>query len=570
MKISYVVPTVNQVKMVFDACLGSFHKYHPGNHEIIIVDDGSPAHIQSQVASEAVSRQYTFLKNDKNSGFSVTVNKGIRAATGDAVVVVNNDIVFTQEIESKFSESFEADSKTGIVGGLLFYPHGTIQHGGIMRNGPFGFTHRGWHKSITQCQELTKPEYLIAVTGAIFGIRKKMVNEIGAFKEDYFLACEDTELCLRAWSRGWRVHYNPKIQAIHAEGGTRGRTDFEKQKHHRTWYLKELETNQKFLRDLQKMNLQQIEQNVSEANAEHLGLRDDGPQSEMVRFQSGQARFRKVLVKRAGALGDVILATGIIRRLNEMGAEVSVQTVCGEVFRGNPRVKAVAHHISEKDFDQVIDLDMAYEKSPKSPIWHAYSKIAFGEVVADLNPEMFSDPADADSLRKKTGAMDLCESVVIHMGVGWANRTWPRHSWNEVTKALSELGQQVIVVGKGNDYRSSLYPGVTNLVDILSISEIRELLKQARCFVGMDSGILHVAQTTEVPIVGLFTVADPRNRIVTRKQKTIAIVPKVNCRFCLHEEKPPVTFVACKYGTNHCLNDIQPDAVVEAIQECLS
>lgn len=582
MKLSFVIPSINQFKMLFNDCIDSFNKHHPDhNHEFIVVDDASQNGLQPLIEEECKKRGIVFLKNEKNSGFPITCNRGIRAATGDVIVIVNNDIVFTQRVDQQIEQSFSLHPRVGIVGSLLFYPNGTIQHGGIVMAGFGSFTHRGWHKSLDKAPDVTRKEYLIGVTGALFAIKKETFDDIGLFNENYFLSCDDTELCIRSWSKDWRVLYNPDIRAIHAEGATRGRTDVQKQRDHRTWYVKEIETWGKFQQDLKRYDLARCLMNVSECNAELLGIRKKPPESEALNFVENKQpmieqnidpknqNVKKILVRRTGALGDVIMATGVIKKLKQEypNASIVVSTVCQDVFRNSPHVSAVIRDVSNLTVDKFIDLDMAYEMHPKMPIWEAYAQKAELPNNLDLRPEMFSNEYDLKTLKQKLSLPLIGKIAVLHMGVSWVNRTWPRHKWIEVCRKLSSIGYKVVTVGKGADFRSELFQGVYNLVDQLSIHEIRELCNKASVFVGVDSGMLHVAQTTSIPIVSIFTVADPRFRIFQRSSRTIALVPKLECRFCLHEKTPPVTFVDCKFGTNHCLNDISADDVVKSVTD---
>ena len=204
MKFSYVIPSINQTKMLINDCIDSLLKHENlAGDEIIVVDDGSPSHIQSVVKAECERRGVTVILRPANGGFPIAANEGIRAATGDVVVMVNNDVQFIEPVKKKIIASFERDSKIGIVGSLLLYPHGTIQHGGIVAVGNGGFTHRGWHRKPEEVSDFCKGSYLIGVTGALFAMKRPMLNQIGLFNEKYFLSCDDTEYCLRAWANGW-------------------------------------------------------------------------------------------------------------------------------------------------------------------------------------------------------------------------------------------------------------------------------------------------------------------------------------------------------------------------------
>ena len=155
--------------------------------------------------------------------------------------------------------------------------------------------------------------------------------------------------------------------------------------------------------------------------------------------------------------------------------------------------------------------------------------------------------------------------AVVHMVVGWPSKTWHPAKWNAVIDGLTENGFKVVVIGRGADIKPKA--GILSLIDQLSIHEVKELISKASVMVGMDSGPLHIAMTTDCPVVGMFTIADPNNRVSKREAKTTALVPTVECRFCLHQQPPPVNFVACKFGTNKCLDDFNVDAVVQAVKE---
>lgn len=584
MKVSIVIPTLNSISMVINDCIGTFEKFHGKGHEIIVVDDGSDASTCQQLAQFCSSRGYTFLHNEVNSGFSKTVNRGISAASGDIVVLLNNDIQFIQPILEPLVEAFKADEKIGIVGALLFYPHGTIQHGGVIwLPGTYNFTHRAWHRQINDMPEVTHKSHMISVTGALYAIRKEMVGEIGKLKEDYFISCEDTEYSLRAWHSGWKVFYEPAIRAIHAEGGTRGRTDQEKLIKGRQWYIKELQTMEKFGSDLLRMDLNGIQAKVNAANMDMLrrvaaqSTASDPVVHHEVREEKvkplTEKSGKRIAIRRTGALGDVLLTTGVIRRIKELypDCSVSVATQSPEIFRNNPHVDRVAGSIFDIASDEYYDLDLVYEKSPKKNVVAAYAQAVFGDdAVGDMRPHLYSNDNDFNSMAAKMHGFDFSRErvLVVHAARSWENRTWPREKWLEVVRALSNQ-MKVIVVGRGGDFTMDMYSNVYNMVDRFNIFEIRELLKKAVAFVGMDSGIFHVAQTTDVPCVGLFTVANPAYR-VTRARDTISLVPKSDCRFCLHEQQTPVTFVDCNWKSGpdrfKCLGEIKPDDVINAVR----
>lgn len=586
MNISVVIPHITQRPeqlAMLNECLDSFKRWHPDFlGKIIIVDDSSKAPFSDQLKSLCESSGYDYLYNSVNSGFSVTVNKGINRALdiygADVCLVVNNDVVFTKEVISAVKSSFEMNERVGIVGALLFYPHGTIQHGGVARVGN-GFTHRGWHQPIESMPSLREKEYLVAVTGAVFGMRKEMIKEIGAFREDYFIACEDVEICYRAWTANWRVLYNPEIEAIHKEGGTRGRTDSEKKAKYRFWYHKEMETYSKFMKELVRFNQAEINGKVMSSNKEL--PKQAVKKSDFIEFdkvlpptvaREKNMSEKVVVFRRTGALGDVLMTTPVIREYKERNpnSKIVFLTAIPTVLCNNSDIDVIAHpttKVSSLNASEIYDFDLAYEKNPKCNVIDAYSRVVFGKEIEDKSLRLVSLDEDFSSAMKKIPYETLPEKLaVVHMGVSWASRTWPRSKWIETITRLTSGGYTVLVIGSGSDYRPDVLPRVIDAVGKFSIFEIREVLKRSSVFVGIDSGMFHVAQTTEVPIVGMFTVANPSYRIAQRNGDTIALIPRSDCKFCLHDQNPPVTFVSCRFGTNHCLGEIDVDSVIEACE----
>lgn len=571
-KISFVIPTINSTTLV-ETCLQSLVAKNIGDYEIIVVDDGSPANIITELEIICSRYKAKLITSVVNGGFSKTVNKGILASTGDIVVLTNNDIVFTHDVIAELIKSFSSHPKVGVVGGLLLYPAGTIQHGGILLIGRDAFTHRGWHYNPTNMSEVKKTEYMIGVTGALFAIRRETFVDIGLLHEEFFISCEDTEYCLRAWKRGWRVLYNGSMQAIHAEGATRGNTPSSKNIKGPQWVEKERQSSMLFRKMLSDYGTDHIKELVGFSNNEmnSVKLKD-------LSHNIGSAGV--IGVHRAGALGDVLMTTGVVHQLKKQfpNHDIVFSTSCPDVLTGNPDITRIVPSKNHIVANVVFDLDLAYERSPNLHAAHAYSQVVFGTHLPlhDLRPVMTSHFEHRQSIIAKLPPKFLTDRgfVVINMSVSWTNRTWPRQRWIQVINHLIDVGYSVAVVGKGADFAPDTRPGIANLLNKASIQEIRELIKASKLYIGPDSGVLHIALTTDTPVIGLFTVANPEYRMFPRgdavDRKSCAITPRIGCRFCLHRESPPVTYVGCVNKTLQCLNDITPKEVIETALKILT
>jgi hypothetical protein len=112
--------------------------------------------------------------------------------------------------------------------------------------------------------------------------------------------------------------------------------------------------------------------------------------------------------------------------------------------------------------------------------------------------------------------------VLIHPVQNWESRTWPAKSWQMLTQMLNEKGIYVISVGKDSSEigHSMVQKPVFNfpiklgynLMNQTSLDQTWYLLNSCSCFITMDSGLLHLAGTTDCEILQLGSSIDPELR----------------------------------------------------------
>ena len=278
----------------------------------------------------------------------------------------------------------------------------------------------------------------------------------------------------------------------------------------------------------------------------------------------------RILVRRIGALGDVILTTPIVRRLRREHplAAIGVQTGYPDVFRNSPH-KLTIFPPGNLPFPwtlaggltRLIDLDLAYERRPSTHIVRAYMTEAFGDQgePADLRQELFFTPSKADWPTKKP-------IVAVHAAkAGWRNRTLPETTWIAVIDGLRAAGFFPLLVGTSRDALPKAKTAAFHLADVLVQAGVI-----ARCagFVGSDSALLHVAGATSTPIVGIYTCAAPAYRAAWRGgvlgAGSVAITPSISCLGCLERQPIPTTRETCERGDIACVREVRASEIVEA------
>jgi GT2 family glycosyltransferase len=160
------------------------------------------------------------VQRPENSGFSTTVNVGLRRALeiGADAVLVNADVEF---IDSGWLDRLRARTDTegrpaAVVGARLLYPSGLIQHAGIF----LSLLNRDWmHRYQYGPNDL--PEALVPcrcpVTAALQFIRHETLAQVGVYDEGYRMCFEDVDYCLRVFDAGLECIYEPSVRAFHLE-----------------------------------------------------------------------------------------------------------------------------------------------------------------------------------------------------------------------------------------------------------------------------------------------------------------------------------------------------------------
>ena len=187
---------------------------------VVADDDSGPEHVAELRRIPGI----TLIEGDVNLGFAANVNRGLRASDPDHdVIVLNSDMVAASGwLESLQYATSRAD-RVGIVGAKLLYPDGRVQFGGTVRNlqAPEWFDHRFRFRA-ANFGPANVPGPVLAVTGACMYLTRELLDRIGQLDEEYPMAYEDVDLCLRAWQHGLEVWYWPAAGLEHRESTTRG------------------------------------------------------------------------------------------------------------------------------------------------------------------------------------------------------------------------------------------------------------------------------------------------------------------------------------------------------------
>ncbi len=215
--ISIIIPNWNG-KGHLDNCISSLLSQTYKNYEIILVDNGS-----SDGSVEYVKAQYPSVKiieNSHNLGFAQGTNVGIRASKGDYIVTLNNDTKADSRFLEELAKAAEIKDDIGMCAPKVRFFHNpeVIDSTGILIHFDGSGLNRGF-------KEIDTGQYdeIVEVFGASAGAalyKKKMLDEIGLFDDDFFAYYEDLDLAWRARLAGWRSIYVPSALVYHVHSAT--------------------------------------------------------------------------------------------------------------------------------------------------------------------------------------------------------------------------------------------------------------------------------------------------------------------------------------------------------------
>lgn len=192
--------------------------------DILAVDDGSPE--ESLVDSlEKSELEFDVFRKENNSGFSKTVNVGLRRALNEGrdAVLMNADveIITPGWIRHCKITKDQGSRPAAVVGALLLYPTGLIQHGGIyfsLLTRTFDHLYKYGPADLPEALK----KRICPVTGALQYIRHDTLETVGLYDESFFMGWEDVDYCLRVFKHGKQCVYNPNVRAFHFEYMFRG------------------------------------------------------------------------------------------------------------------------------------------------------------------------------------------------------------------------------------------------------------------------------------------------------------------------------------------------------------
>jgi len=218
-RVTVVIPNWNGARHL-PVCLESLQRQTYRDFEVIVADNAS-----TDGSRELLWRDFPearVVELDRNGGFAVGVNSGIRAARGELIVLLNNDTeadtAWLAELVRAANEHPEA---AFFASKLLLFDRRDIIHsaGDYYRVDGVPGNRGVWQRDAGQ---FDTPEEVFGACGGAAAYRRSLLEDVGLFDERLWSYCEDVDLSLRARLAGYRCWFVPSARVYHKLSATGG------------------------------------------------------------------------------------------------------------------------------------------------------------------------------------------------------------------------------------------------------------------------------------------------------------------------------------------------------------
>ncbi len=227
--VSIIIPNKDHTDDL-DKCLKSIEKKSTyKNIEYIIVENNSTEAETFEYYKTLEGREdVKVVYYEGGFNFSAINNFGRKYATGEYLLLLNNDteIINADCIKELLDVTRRPD--VGICGALLYYPDNTVQHAGCVMGigGIAGHTFVGLERSEPGYMfRAVTTQDLSVVTAACLMVKASVFDEVGGLTEELAVAFNDVDFCLKVRAAGYLVVYNPHAELFHYESKSRGYED---------------------------------------------------------------------------------------------------------------------------------------------------------------------------------------------------------------------------------------------------------------------------------------------------------------------------------------------------------
>lgn len=224
--ISILIPNKDHITDLLKCIQSIEAKSTYDNYEILVIENNSTMPETFACYRELEKdEKIRILSYEGEFNYSAINNFAAGQAKGEYFLLLNND---TEVISPDWMEEllmYAQRPDVGAVGAMLYYPDDTVQHAGVVIGigGFAGHVHVGFPKGNGgYMSRMAYAGNMSAVTAACMMVSRKVYEEVGGLSEDFRVAFNDVDFCLKIREKGYLVVFNPYAELYHYESKSRG------------------------------------------------------------------------------------------------------------------------------------------------------------------------------------------------------------------------------------------------------------------------------------------------------------------------------------------------------------
>ncbi len=215
--VSIIIPTWNRIDLL-KSVLKSVGEQTYSRHEVIVVDNGSSDGSGSMAAATGAH----VLRLEENRGFAEAVNRGIRAAKGDWLLILNNDVTLQCDYIERLVETATLEGCDFAAGKILMADAPDTLEGSFDLVSRGGYAWRcGYGRPDAPLWSQARRIRWAPMTAALFN--RRVFDFLGLLDVTYRSYYEDVDFGLRCAKAGFWGRYVPSAVVYHVGSATLGK-----------------------------------------------------------------------------------------------------------------------------------------------------------------------------------------------------------------------------------------------------------------------------------------------------------------------------------------------------------
>lgn len=207
-----------------------------------------------------------------------------------------------------------------------------------------------------------------------------------------------------------------------------------------------------------------------------------------------------VILKRSGALGDIVMMEPVMRYYAGKGYNIVVD-IPAEAFMLYNQHYFPVKHISQFDkgrisAEKIVDLDLAYEVKPRQSYQKSYFEFCGIPDYELTRPQLYPYIDEKTKRFKKYCVIHIDKRETNHRNIYGID-------WKKVSRHLEALGFAVVQIGKGKHESIGIEYNTVN------VGDMKHLIGGADLFIGVDSAPSHIAVAYNIPSIIFFGSVNP-------------------------------------------------------------